>query len=108
MPPEMAYCRLRGMAAMMSLRMLVTVIRMFMIPQMNTMDSACCQVNPIWPHTVTTKNEHIPSPGARANGTLAYSDITSVPTTDAITAARNTAPHSMPDWERMFGATMMM
>ena len=35
------------MAAMMSLRTLVTVIRMFMIPQMNTMDSACCHVKPI-------------------------------------------------------------
>ena len=57
---------------------------------------------------MTTKNEHIPSPGASAKGTLAYRDITSVPTTDAIIAARNTAPHSMPDWDRMFGATMMM
>ena len=61
MPPDMAYWRLRGMAAMINLRTLVTVIRMLIIPQMNTMDSACCHVKPIWSQTVTTKNDAIPS-----------------------------------------------
>ena len=67
----MAYWRLLGIDEMISLRMLVTVIRMLIMPQMNTMDSACCHVKPMPLHTVTTKNEHIPRPGASANGTFA-------------------------------------
>ena len=52
MPPPMAFCRLRGMALMMYLRILVTVMKMFSRPQMNTMDSACCQVKPKVKQTV--------------------------------------------------------
>ena len=48
----MAFCRLFGIALMMYLRSLVTVIRMLIRPQMNTMDSACCQVKPRAKHTV--------------------------------------------------------
>ena len=48
----MAFCRLRGMALMMYLRILVTVMMMFSTPQMNTIDSACCQVKPRVAQTV--------------------------------------------------------
>ena len=46
MPPPIAFCRLFGIALMMYLRIFVTVITMLNRPQMNTIDSACCQVKP--------------------------------------------------------------
>ena len=46
MPPLMAFCRLAGMDFMMYLRIFVMVMKMLNRPQIKTMDSACCQVNP--------------------------------------------------------------
>ncbi len=66
MPPEMAFCKERGMARMMCLRTLVTVTRMLIRPHRNTMDSACCQVKPRVKHTVKTKKAFRPMPGAWA------------------------------------------
>ena len=40
------------MALMMYLRIFVTVIRMLINPQINTMDNPCCQVNPKVKQTV--------------------------------------------------------
>ncbi len=52
MPPPMAFWMLFGMERMMLLRNFVTVIRMLMTPQMNTMASACCHLKPSEKHTV--------------------------------------------------------
>ena len=52
MPPPMAFCRLRGMALMMCLRILVTVMKMLKRPQIKTMVRASCQVKPRVKHTV--------------------------------------------------------
>ena len=52
MPPPMAFWRLRGIDLMIDFRILVTVIRMLKRPQMKTIESACCQVNPSAPQTV--------------------------------------------------------
>ena len=51
---------------MIYLRSFVTVIRIFKSPQIKTMDSACCQVNPSVKQTVYTKNAFSPMPGASA------------------------------------------
>ena len=66
MPPPMAFCRLRGMDLMMNLRSFVTVMRILIKPQINTMDRVCCQVKPRPRHTVYTKNAFRPMPGAWA------------------------------------------
>ena len=47
-------------------------------------------------HTVNTKKALSPIPGARPNGNLAHSDITSVPVMEASAVAVNTAPAGMP------------
>ncbi len=51
-PPLIACCRLLGIALMICLRTLVTVMRMLTTPQIKTIDSACCQVNFKVKHTV--------------------------------------------------------
>ena len=96
MPPPMACCRLLGIHLMMYFRSFVTVIRILRTPQINTMDSACCQVKPRPKQTVYTKKAFNPMPGACAYGTFATSPMTSVPMMAAMIVARNTAPHSMP------------
>ncbi|MPN32744.1 hypothetical protein SDC9_180224 [bioreactor metagenome] len=108
MPPEMAYCRETGMALMMALRSLVTVIRMLIRPQMKTMASACCQVKPIRKTMVKVKKAFSPMPGAWAKGTLATRPIIRVPMTAARIVAMNTAFLSIPARERMLGLTNMM
>ena len=66
MPPPMAFCRLTGMALMMDLRILVTVIRMFTTPHRKTIAKASCQVKPRANTTVKVKKAFRPMPGACA------------------------------------------
>ena len=48
----MACCRDSGMARMIILRILVTVMRMLIRPHRNTMHMVCCQLKPRPKHTV--------------------------------------------------------
>ena len=51
-PPPMAFCRLSGIDLTIDFLSLVTVITMFMRPQMKTIARACFHVNPPARHTV--------------------------------------------------------
>ena len=88
--------------------MLVTVIKMLISPQMNTIERACCHVKSSVKQMVYTKYDISPIPAACASGRLARNAIISVPQIDAIIVARNTAPHSIPVWLSRLGATTMM
>ena len=88
--------------------MLVTVIKMLIRPQINTMAKACCQVKPKPNTTVNVKNALSPIPGACANGTLATKPIINVPIAAASIVATNTAPLSMPVKDKMLGFTKIM
>ena|GEM_PF-6590699 len=52
MPPPMAFCSMGGIASMIILRILVTVMMMLMRPHRNTMHSVSCHVNFRPKHTV--------------------------------------------------------
>ena len=65
-PPPIAFCKLMGMERIIIFRALVTVMRILIIPHINTMESACCQVNPSPKQTVYVKNAPVPIPGACA------------------------------------------
>ena len=70
-PQPMAFFNEAGMESTMSLRTLVTVRMMKMIPSRSTAVSANCQLYPIPKHTVNTKKALRPIPGANAKGFFA-------------------------------------
>ena len=69
-------------------------------PEIKTMVSACCQVNPMPMHTVKVKKALRPIPGACANGTFAIKAVKSVPIAAPRHVATITALLSIPAWER--------
>ena len=107
-PPPIAFCKLWGIDLTICFLILVTVITILITPQINTIDSACCQLKPKVKHTVYTKKAFRPIPGAWAYGTLATKPITKVPMILEIMVAKNTAPHSIPDWDKIAGLTAII
>ena len=66
----------------------VTVMNMFIIPQMQTIASDCCHVNPKLPQSVYVNKAFNPSPVLCAYGTFAYNPVIKVAITeDKIVAA---------------------
>ena len=107
-PPPIAFWRLSGIDLTIDLRSFVTVMIMFITPQMNTIARASCQTNPPARHIVYVKRALRPIPGATAYGTLANKAITSVPTAAARQVATKTPCQLMPVSASIFGLTNMM